>query len=91
MKLADYQQLLQDARGYQLVSAEDLQGDGDESFPRPPLRGLDGPTRCSGLLDEDRRRTLVEAIEALPDREKKMMGLYYEQELNLREIGKCWA
>src|SRR6185436_2025002 len=46
------------------------------------------PDPLQGLLDEDRRRTLVEAIEALPDREKKMMGLYYEQELNLREIGE---
>ena len=27
------------------------------------------------------------AIEELPEREKLMMGLYYEQELNLKEIG----
>jgi len=25
---------------------------------------------------------------ALPEREKQMMGMYYEQELNLREIGE---
>ena len=47
---------------------------------------------CAGdplqhLLDEDQRHTLIAAIEELPDREKKVMGLYYEQELNLREIG----
>ena len=29
---------------------------------------------------------LVDAIEALPVREKMLMGLYYEQELNFREI-----
>jgi RNA polymerase sigma factor for flagellar operon FliA len=31
---------------------------------------------------------LVEAIDALPEREKLMMSLYYEQDLNLREIGE---
>jgi RNA polymerase sigma factor for flagellar operon FliA len=30
---------------------------------------------------------LVESIDALPEREKILMGLYYEQELNLKEIG----
>ena len=40
------------------------------------------------LEDQDMRRHLVKAIEALPEREKLMMGLYYEQELNLREIGE---
>ena len=87
MKLAEYQHLLQDARGYQLVSAEDLQGEGEESFLDHHY--ADGrPDPLQSLLDEDQRRTLIEAIEELPDREKKMMGLYYEQELNLREIGE---
>ena len=31
---------------------------------------------------------MVKAIEQLPEREKLMMALYYEQELNLREIGE---
>jgi RNA polymerase sigma factor for flagellar operon FliA len=34
------------------------------------------------------RRILVQGIEALPEREKMMMALYYEQDLNLREIGE---
>jgi len=29
----------------------------------------------------------VAAIEELPEREKLLMGMYYEQDLNLREIG----
>ena len=31
---------------------------------------------------------LVQGIELLPEREKLMMALYYEQDLNLREIGE---
>jgi RNA polymerase sigma factor for flagellar operon FliA len=31
---------------------------------------------------------LVNAISNLPEREKLVMGLYYEKELNLKEIGQ---
>ena len=34
------------------------------------------------------RAALVAAIEHLPEREKLAMGLYYEEDLNLREIGE---
>ena len=87
MPLADYQQLLQDARGYQLVSSEDLQGPGEESFIDHYCAD-ERPTPLQQLLDEDQRRTLVAAIGDLPDREQKVMGLYYEQDMNLREIGE---
>ena len=30
---------------------------------------------------------MINAIDALPEREKILMGLYYEEELNLKEIG----
>lgn len=39
------------------------------------------------MLDHDLRESVVAAIEGLPEREKLMMSLYYEQDLNLREIG----
>src|SRR5690606_24697906 len=42
-----------------------------------------------GLLeDADFRRALVSAIGALPEREQLVMSLYYDEELNLREIGE---
>ena len=34
------------------------------------------------------REALVEAIERLPERERQMMGMHYEQDMNLREIGE---
>jgi RNA polymerase sigma factor for flagellar operon FliA len=33
------------------------------------------------------REALVEAIGGLPEREQLVMSLYYEEELNLKEIG----
>ena len=87
MSLADYQKLLLEARGHQLVYIEDLsEGSGDAYLERhAPATTLDP----LALLEEaGTRAALVTAIEALPEREKLMMALYYEQDLNLREIGE---
>jgi RNA polymerase sigma factor for flagellar operon FliA len=87
MPLADYQSLLQEARGHQIVNYDDFGSDEDDSFleryvvdhEADPLHVLEN----RGL-----REALVEGIDGLPEREKQVMGLYYEQELNLREIGE---
>ncbi len=87
MPLADYQHLLQEARGYQLVSYEDFKGGEEESFVDRYC--TDGrPDPLTFLMERAVREDLVAAIADLPDREKKVMGLYYEQDLNLREIGE---
>lgn len=87
MPLADYQRMLQDARGHHLVYFEDLSGDGDESFLDRHVG--DEETDPARLFEDiDLRRRLVDAIGELPEREQLMMGLYYEQDLNLREIGE---
>ena len=87
MSLTEYQKMLQDARGHQLISFEDMVEDGDEDFLERHL--TDDSAEPSKILEEDAlRRMLVQGIEALPEREKMMMALYYEQDLNLREIGE---
>ena len=87
MPLADYQKMLQDARGHQLISFEDLVEDSDEDYLERHL--ADEANEPSRLLEEESlRRMLVQGIETLPEREKLMMALYYEQDLNLREIGE---
>lgn len=87
MSLADYQHLLQEARGHQLVYFEDLGSNGDEDFFERHLS--DSEADPSAILeDKNIREQLVRAIGGLPEREKLMMALYYEQDLNLREIGE---
>jgi RNA polymerase sigma factor for flagellar operon FliA len=87
--LQEYQQMLQDARGYQLLHFEDFSEDedGEEGFLERHLADpRQGPLET--LQDDGFRRKLIDAISTLPEREKLMMGLYYEEELNLREIGE---
>ena len=87
MSLADYQKTLQEARGHQLVYFEDISGDGDEDFLERHLTDNDADPAAI-LEDRGVKALLVTAIGQLPDREKMMMALYYEQDLNLREIGE---
>ena len=87
MSLADYQLLLQEARGYQIVSYEDFSSDEDDSFLERHHTDRSGDP-LEMLEERGLREALVAGIDALPEREKMVMGLYYEQELNLREIGE---
>ena len=87
MTLADYQKTLGDARGHQLLYFEDFAGEGDEDFLERHFTDNDSDP-LNILEEKNLQQSLVGAIERLPDREKLMMALYYEQDLNLREIGE---
>ena len=83
--LKEYQQRLQEARGYQLFHIEDFtsgEDDGflDRNFPDNTANPLER------LQDSRLREALVQAIKELPERERVLMGLYYDKELNFREI-----
>ncbi len=87
LPLPDYQRTLQEARGHQLLYFEDLSSDDDEGFlDRHVTDDNANPLRL--LEDKGLREALVMAIDKLPEREKMVMALYYEQELNLKEIGE---
>ena len=87
VSLDDYQQMLLDARGCQLLHYEDLQGGEDEDFFERHCAD-DSAEPFAKLQDGRFREKLIEAIGILPEREKLMMAMYYEEELNLREIGE---
>lgn len=86
LSLADYQDLLGDSGGHQLLYYEDFHDDegGDSFLDR---HAVDDADPLKSLLETDFRQTVIDAIDALPPREKMLMGLYYEEELNLKEIG----
>lgn len=55
----------------------------------------DGPEQCvesenpvSLLQDDGLKQAVIGAIDGLPEREKLVMALYYQEELNLKEIGE---
>lgn len=87
MGLAEYQRTLQEARGHQILYFEDFNGEGDEDFLERHFTD-DDANPLKQLEESNLRQQLAEAIGDLPEREKLMMALYYEQDLNLREIGE---
>lgn len=85
--LDEYYEMLGDCSGHQLVYYEDFHdSDGGDHFLDRFLHDGDSDP-LSALESEGFREALVELIDELPEREKLLMGLYYEQELNLKEIG----
>jgi RNA polymerase sigma factor for flagellar operon FliA len=86
MPLAEYQDMLSDGGGHQLLYYEDFHDDdGNDSFL--DRYAVDDSDPLRALLETDFRQAVIDAIDGLPPREKILMGLYYEEELNLKEIG----
>jgi len=57
---------------------------GDEYLERHVPDNRENPSER--LTDRRFREALVRGIDALPEREKLLLSLYYEQELNFKEI-----
>ena len=87
MPLDEYQALLGRVRGTQLVYLEDIGAgsDDDDGFLDRHAADEDADP-LSVLKDQRLRQALVAAIETLPERERYIMGMYYEQDMNLKEI-----
>ncbi|MCK2046366.1 RNA polymerase sigma factor FliA [Chromohalobacter moromii] len=83
MSVDEYHQLLLDANNGYLLGFDEVVSELGE----PPARETAPATPHDALLKGDARAHLVEAIEQLPEREKLLLGLYYQEELNLKEIG----
>lgn len=83
MSLEDYHSALQDMIGCRLFSVEELAEQGE---------GWDGGEVAGGLIEllaqERFKEALADAIASLPERERLVVSLYYEEEMNLKEIGQ---
>jgi RNA polymerase sigma factor for flagellar operon FliA len=84
VSLPEYQRIVQDSLGCQLLRLNDAD-DGDDSTLDRLADGAPDPE--ANALDQSMRQAIIEAIQELPERERLVLSLYYEQELNLKEIG----
>lgn len=88
ISLDEYHKILQDATGCRVFSFEDpaALGSGDDD---DMAAGIEAPNQpLENLQTADFQRALSEAIAGLPERERLVMALYYDEEMNLREIGE---
>ncbi len=82
---AEYHEILRDATASKLFS---LDQPADDSGDPLQVEGDDAQEPSEMLQEQSRRERLVSLIDELPEKEKLVMSLYYDEELNLREIGE---
>jgi RNA polymerase sigma factor for flagellar operon FliA len=86
MPIDQYQSMLGDVKCSQLLYYEDFSDEDSASFLERYL--VDGNNDPLAVLEDGGfRASLIDAIHHLPERERGMMGMYYEQDMNLKEIG----
>jgi RNA polymerase sigma factor for flagellar operon FliA len=85
ISLEDYYSQLQDSNCAKLFSYEELEEDAGEVH----VSLSNGSGNPQSLVQDDQfKLRLVEEIAKLPERERLVLSLYYDQELNLKEIGE---
>lgn len=85
ISLEEYHATLQDISGHKVLSFEETGLDDDTIAEELHDRDVDPTAR---MQDREARAALAQAIEGLPERERLVLALYYEEELNLKEIGE---
>jgi RNA polymerase sigma factor for flagellar operon FliA len=85
LPIEEYHQWLVETRGLNVASLEYIGGEhGRDMLHYLPDRGQNLP---STLLEKSElERLLAESIDAIPEIERKVLGLYYHEELTLRKI-----
>ncbi|USD38642.1 MULTISPECIES: RNA polymerase sigma factor FliA [Ferrimonas] len=80
--VAEYHQMLNEASMGRMVGIEDL------GVPADSFVDEDAPQRNFEQVAQERfQKALSAAIKTLPEREALVLSLYYDEELNLKEIG----
>lgn len=83
MELNEYHQLLLDTNNGLVLSYDEVVTDS----PNAETNGDEEAEPEAQIGAAELKSLLVQAIDSLPEREKLVMTLYYQEELNLKEIG----
>jgi RNA polymerase sigma factor for flagellar operon FliA len=87
--LDEYYVLLDEVKSVSIVSKEDLPPDYLENFAGEEVKGaIDSVNPLHYLTSREMMMGLKKAIDALPQKEKLVLSLYYHDELTMKEIGK---
>ncbi|MCC2606190.1 RNA polymerase sigma factor FliA [Planctobacterium marinum] len=85
VSLADYHQMLSEVNAGKIIGIEDL-GVTEDVLTTDKNKGENTP--FDDLMEGSFQKALANAITTLPEREAIVLSLYYDEELNLREIGE---
>jgi RNA polymerase sigma factor for flagellar operon FliA len=87
VSIEEYHKLVQDAASCRVFSFDQMGSSEDESSPADHARD-EGPGPLDDIEEAGFRGALSAAINGLPERERLVLSLYYDDDMNLREIGE---
>lgn len=84
VSINEYHSMLQDTNGVRVCELEDTSiiGDGVEMF----MNQMDSPLEAVNVIEY--KEKLAEQVAKLPKKERLVLALYYEEDLNLKEVGE---
>jgi RNA polymerase sigma factor for flagellar operon FliA len=91
MGLGDFQKLMLKISGTSILSLNDVWYTGEDNDKVSIVESIESPQSLNPdtiVEKEEIKRVIIEAINELPDKEKKVLVLYYYEDLTLKEIGK---
>lgn len=91
MSMDDFQKTMMKVSGTSILSLNDVWYNDDENDKVTIVDSIESPNSMNPdtiVEKEEIKRVIVEAINELPDKEKKVLVLYYYEDLTLKEIGQ---
>ena len=85
ISIEEYHEIVQDSMCSKLFSLDELLS-GEDGMETPVPSAVASP--LERIQRQDMREALAKAIAELPERERLVLALYYDEELNLKEIGQ---
>ena len=91
LSMEQYHQIAMHVSGASLFSLNDVWYTGEDNDAVSIVESIESPDsfRPDTIVEKNEiRRVIIETINELPDKEKKVLVLYYYEDLTLKEIGK---
>jgi len=88
---SEYLKVIQKISGTSIISLNDLWYSGDENDKVSIGDSIESPSSLNPdvmVVNDEIRRVIVDAINELPEKEKKILVLYYYEDLTLKDIGR---
>jgi RNA polymerase sigma factor for flagellar operon FliA len=91
MNIKDFHNLMLKISGTSVLSLNEVWYSGEDNDKMSIVESIESPSSLnpdSIVEKEEIKRIIVEAINELPEKEKKVLVLYYYEDLTLKEIGE---
>jgi len=87
ISLDDYYKLLDEAKAISIISSDNLPPNYCEKYYHYDILKKINNNPLSLITNNELKNEIKEAIDALPEKERLVLSLYYYEELTLKEIG----